>query len=88
MNIGIIGTGAYAIALASILEENINSKNLKITMWTINEDEYQELSLKHTNSRYLDYELDKNIKFTMDLNKLVLENDTLILAIPTPYFCS
>ena len=85
MNIGIIGTGAYAIALASILEENFNSKNLNLTMWTINEDEYQELSLKHTNSRYLDYKLNKNIKFTMDLNKLVLENDTLILAIPAKF---
>lgn len=85
MNIGIIGTGAYATSLASILEENINSKNLNLTMWTINEDEYQELSLKHTNSRYLDYELNKNIKFTMDLNKLVLENDTLILAIPAKF---
>ena len=85
MNIGIIGTGAYAIALASILEENINSKNLNLTMWTINEDEYQELTLKHTNSRCLDYELNKNIKFTMDLNKLVLENDTLILAIPAKF---
>lgn len=85
MNIGIIGTGAYAIALASILEENINSKNLNLTMWTINEDEYQELSLKYTNSRYLDYKLNKNIKFTMDLNKLVLENDTLILAIPAKF---
>ena len=38
MNIGIIGTGAYATSLASILEENINSKNLNLTMWTINED--------------------------------------------------
>lgn len=88
MNIGIIGTGAYAIALASILEENFNSKNLNLTMWTINEDEYQELSLKHTNSRYLDYKLNKNIKFTMDLNKLVLENDTLILAIPAKFIYS
>ncbi len=88
MNIGIIGTGAYAIALASILEENFNSKNLNLTMWTINEDEYQELSLKYTNSRYLDYKLNKNIKFTMDLNKLVLENDTLILAIPAKFIHS
>ncbi len=85
MNIGIIGTGAYATSLASILEENLSSKNLNITMWTINKDEYQELSLNHTNSRYLDYELNKNIKFTMDLNKLVLENDTLILAIPAKF---
>lgn len=85
MNIGIIGTGAYAIALASILEENLKEKNLNITMWTINKDEYEELLNKHTNSRYLDYKLNKNINFTMNLNKLVLENDTLILVVPAKF---
>lgn len=81
MKIGIIGSGSYAIALASLL----NKKNIHLTMWTKFQNEYQELITKHTNSSYINYKLDHNIKITMDLNKLVKENDILILAIPTKY---
>ena len=81
MKIGIIGSGAYAIALTSILE----NKNLDITMWTKFAKEYEELTTKHTNLTYLDYKLDNNINFTMDLEKLIKENNTLILAIPAKF---
>lgn len=81
MNIGIIGTGAYAIALASILE----NKNLNITMWTKMEHEYKELIEKHTNTKCLNYKLDNNIKFTLDLDELVKDKDYIILALPAPF---
>ena len=82
MNIGIIGTGAYAIALSSILE-NIN--NLNITMWTKLEDEYNELKNNYTNLKVINYKLNRNIKFTMNLEELVNNNNIIILAIPTKY---
>ena len=59
MNIGIIGTGAYAIAIASILE----NKNVNLMMWTKIEEEYNELITTFKNSKALDYKLDKNTKF-------------------------
>lgn len=77
MNIGIIGTGAYAIALASILE-NYH----KITMWTKLENEYLELNKYHTNQKVLNYKLNPKIEFTMDIKKVVLNKDIVILAIP------
>lgn len=39
MKIGIIGTGAHAIAIASLLE----NKNFNILMWTKLHDEYEDL---------------------------------------------
>lgn len=81
MNIGIIGTGAYAIALSSILE----NKNINITMWTILEDEYEELTTNHTNLKVINYKLHEKIKFTTNIKKLVAENDLLILAVPAKF---
>lgn len=81
MNIGIIGTGAYAIDLSSILE----NKNINITMWTILDKEYKDLTTNHTNLNVIDYKLHKRIKFTTDIKKLVLENDLFILAVPAKF---
>lgn len=81
MKIGIIGTGAYAIALTSVLE----NKNLNITMWTKLEDEFKELNTNHTNLKVIDYKLNDKIKFTKDMKTLVLESDLLIIAIPAKF---
>ena len=81
MKIGIIGCGAYAIALASILE----NKNVDITMWTKLESEYKELSDNNTNLKAIDYKLNNKIKFTMSLEELLQETNTLIFAIPAKF---
>ncbi len=81
MNIGIIGTGAFAIALASILE----NKNVNITMWTAIDSEYEELVNTHQNKKALEYVLDNKINFTMDIKDLVKQNDTIIIAIPAKF---
>ena len=80
MKIGIIGTGAYAIALSSIFE-NVTDN---IMMWTKIETEYKELINKHTNKK-LNYKLNKNIKFTMSLEELLVENEIIVLAIPAKF---
>ena len=66
MKIGIIGTGAYAIAIASLLE----NKNFNIMMWTKLHDEYEDLIKNHKNSKIINYQLDKKNKFTMSLETL------------------
>lgn len=81
MKIGIIGCGAYAISLASILENNIKN----ILMWTKIENEYNELIHNHTNLRVLNYQLNNKIRFTMDLNELTNYSDLIIIAIPAKY---
>ncbi len=84
MNVGIIGTGAYAIAIASLLE----NKHVNIMMWTAIETEYKELSNTYKNSNALDFKLNSKTKFTMDIVKLLAENETIILAIPAKFINS
>ena len=81
MKLGIIGCGAYAIALASLLEK----KDIRITMWTKLESEYQELKKNHTNLQSLNYKLDETVEFTQSLETLTKESDAIIIAIPTKF---
>ena len=81
MKIGIIGTGAYAIAIASILEK----KELEILMWTKIESEYQELITNHQNSKVIDYKLNNKVKYTKDLKEITQDTNIIILALPTLY---
>ncbi len=81
MKIGIIGTGAYAIALASVLE----NKNVNIMMWTALKNEYDELVKTKKNLKASKYKLSDSVTFTMNMDEIVKENDTLILAIPAKF---
>lgn len=81
MKIGIIGCGAYAIALSSILE----NKNFEIMMWTKLENEYQELKDNNTNLNAINYQLNKKIKFTMSLEELSNNSNLIIIAIPAKF---
>ena len=49
MKIGLFGTGAYGIAISSILVEN----NCEVTMWTKMEDEKNELEKRIHNNFFL-----------------------------------
>ncbi|MBQ8472014.1 MAG: hypothetical protein IJ501_00770 [Bacilli bacterium] len=75
MKIGIIGCGAYGIALSSLFD----LKNIELTMWTKLEDEYEELVNNRTNK------LNDKIKFTISLEEITLRNEALILAIPAKF---
>lgn len=81
MKIGIIGCGAYAIALSSILEK----KDFSIMMWTKLPEEYQELTNNHTNLKVINYKLNEKINFTLSLEELSNNTDLLILAIPAKF---
>lgn len=80
MNIGIIGTGAYGIALAIVANKNNN----KVTMWTKFEDEYNMLMESHKNIKALpNTTIPQEIKITLDLKECIQNKDLIILAIPS-----
>ena len=80
MKVGIIGAGAYALALAHVLK-----KNNDVIIWTKLEDEYRELKEKRTNEKVLpNFKLDGKIKITLDL-KEVTKVDLIIVAIPAKF---
>lgn len=82
MKITILGAGAYALALATMIKEN----NHEITIWTKLQNELEELKNNHTNNRALpNYVMPDDIKYTMDLEKAVSDSDLIIFAIPTDF---
>ena len=82
MKIGLFGTGAYGLAISSIL---VNNKH-KVTMWTKFEDEKKELEKNGGNDKYLPgYKINKNIKITNSVEECIKDKDLLIIAIPAAF---
>lgn len=79
MNISIIGTGAYGIALAmTAIKKN------QVTMWTKFEDEYHMLVDYRKNIKSLpNTVIPSEIEITTSLKECVQNTDLIILAIPS-----
>lgn len=66
MKITILGAGAYALALATMIKEN----NHEITIWTKLQNELEELKNNHTNNRALpNYVMPDDIKIHYGFRK-------------------
>ncbi|MGN3900830.1 NAD(P)H-dependent glycerol-3-phosphate dehydrogenase [Mycoplasmopsis bovis] len=79
--ITIIGTGAWASGLASVLSYN----NHKIKMWGIDQKEISDIN-SGINSKYFGnrrFNNPENIKATLDLKDALSELDFMILAVPS-----
>lgn len=82
MNVTILGTGAYGIALSSMFIKN----NCKIMMWTKFEEEYESLEKNRCNEKVLPgYYIDKKINFTMDIQKAMADANIIVIAIPIQF---
>ncbi|MGM9881342.1 MAG: NAD(P)H-dependent glycerol-3-phosphate dehydrogenase [Bacilli bacterium] len=80
MNISILGTGAYGMALASIFYYN----RCKIKMWTNSEDE-KKLLLESGKSNKIDYVIPKDITISTDLREVIFDANIIVIAIPTAF---
>lgn len=82
MKVGLFGTGAYGLALSSILVHN----RCDVTMWTKSEQEKEHIEKTRKNEKYLPgYELDKNVKVTCSVKECIKDQDLLIIAIPAAF---
>lgn len=81
MNIGIIGTGVYAIALMHALEQNNN----RIKMWTHSSDLLEEFNNTHQLKSLIDCGITDKVSVHMDLNE-VMENADVIYIVTTSKF--
>lgn len=83
MKIGILGTGAYGLALAIALNKN---KNNEIIMWTKLEHEKEEIETKHEYHKVLPgIHIPENIKITTNLEELASNSELIIYAIPAVF---
>jgi len=82
MNIAIIGTGAYGLALASMFLEN----KCNITMWTHSEEECENLKNERKNELALPgYKISKKIKFSTSLEDTIRNANVIVIAIPVKF---
>ncbi len=81
MKIGILGTGVFGIAIASILHKNRNN----ITMWTKFEDELNDLKNNRVRSNLNNYIIPDDIKFTNDIKEVCVNKDIVYIAVPAEY---
>ena len=85
MNVSIIGTGAYGLALSKIFYEN----ELNVTMWTAIRDEYDMLKKDGCNKKALPgYKINKNIHVTMDMQEAISEAKLIVIAVPVKFLRS
>lgn len=80
MKIGILGTGAYGMALASIFDHN----KCNVMMWT-NSKEEMELLLRDRKSNKIDYTIPNNISISNNIEEVVNEADIIVMAVPAKF---
>ena len=79
MKIGILGSGAYGLALSSILYDN----KCNITIWTRFVEERDKLIKERCNKKKLPgYQIPDKIVITTDIEECIKEKDLIIIAIP------
>ena len=82
MKVGLFGTGAYGMALSSILVHN----HCEVTMWTKFEDEKESLQKTRENEKYIpNFKLDKSVKITNSVEECIKDKELLIIALPAAF---
>ena len=82
MRVGILGCGAYGLALSSIMHEN----KCEIIMWTDFEEEKEKLIIDRCNKVKLpDYKIPNDIKITTDIKECLENKDLIVCAIPAEF---
>ncbi len=78
MKVGILGCGAYGIALSSILSKN----NIDVSIWTHNENEEKELNKTRKSKKLSEYIIPNTTKITSNINECVSDKDLVVIAVP------
>ena len=78
MKVGILGAGAFGLALSHILVKN----KVTVEMWTHNEEEVKVLDKKRISKKLDGYKIPKEIKFSTNLEETVNGKNLIVMAIP------
>ena len=82
MRVGLFGSGAYGLALSSILTHNRH----EVIMWTRFEEEKKELEKSRKNEKYLPgFTIPEEVIFTTNVEECIKDTDLVIIAIPAAY---
>lgn len=78
MKVCILGSGAYGIALGSIVQKNGH----EIVMWTHNKEECQVLKKERSSKKLPGFRIPRSIAFTTDFEEAIKDKDLIIIAVP------
>ena len=81
MKIGVLGTGAFGVSLALILNENGH----KVSMWTKFEEEANFLDQQRRSPNLKNIIIDKDIQISTNFKKTVEEADLIVIAVPAAF---
>ncbi|MCD8211552.1 MAG: NAD(P)-dependent glycerol-3-phosphate dehydrogenase [Oscillospiraceae bacterium] len=79
--IGVLGAGTWALALAEMLQETGH----QVTLWSALEEEIDELEETRVNPKLPELDLSPEIILTKDLGVLCAEKDVLLFAVPSVF---
>lgn len=85
MKVGIVGAGSWGIALSVLVDRNGH----EATVWSHTPSVIEMLQNEHEHKTKLPgVILNESIKITNNLEKVITENDVIILGVPSPYIRS
>lgn len=80
MKIGILGAGAYSMAMASVFDNNGH----KIKIWSNSEEEVNLLLANHKSNK-IDYIIPDDFVITTDMKLVVMDADIIVIAVPSEF---
>ena len=78
MRVAIIGSGSYGCVLANVIKNNGHD----VKIWSFSEDEMKDINEKHY-CRYINGEINKDIKCTLSLEDAVKDTDFIFIVTPS-----
>ena len=78
MKVSILGSGAYGIALSSILSKN----NVQINMWTFSEEECNLLNKNRISEKLINYKIPKEVFVTTNMKECINGSDLIVISVP------
>ena len=80
MKIGILGAGAYGMAMTSVFDNNGH----KIKIWRNSEEEVNLLLTNHKSNK-IDYIIPDDFVITTDMKLVVMDADIIVIAVPSEF---
>ncbi len=78
MKICILGSGAYGIALSSILSKN----KVNVNMWTFSEVECNILNETRISEKLKDYKIPENVIIKTNMEECIYGSDLIVISVP------
>lgn len=75
----VCGAGSWGTALAIVLADN----GYQVSLWTHRKEQADEINKNHTNEKYLQVQLPKNIIAFNDIGEAVKNTEAIIIVVPT-----